>query len=296
MNQPRFGGAVVALPKSGLVLAAGGTAGSNAVVSPSAEVFDPRAGAWRFIAPMSTCRVSPATSVLPSGDVLLTGGIGCDGAAQSSAEIYRAATGEWTLVAPMHQPRWGHSATILPDGRVLVAGGRANAINQKPEQVVASAEVYDPVHDSWAPAASMRTPRVLHAAALLSSGEVIVAGGHSQDPDDAHSATATSELYDPRADTWSATGDMHAPREEGGSLLLGDGTFLVAGGGQQTSAEIYNPANGTWKLTGSMRNVHDDAQLVGLANGDALIAGGFRLTTDNYYNTATAELYHPPKG
>ena len=296
MNQARFGAVMVTLPGSGKVLAAGGSAGKDAVITPSAELYDPASGTWTFALPMSACRVSPTGSVLASGDVLVVGGVGCDGAAQATAEIYHAATGEWTPAASMATPRWGHSATVLADGRVLVAGGRSSAVGGK-EQVVASAELYDPQHDTWSPAAPMDQGRVLHAAGLLSSGEVIVAGGHLQDPADLHSATASAELYDPRSDTWTATGSMHAAREEGGSAVLPDGTFLMAGGGQQASAEVFLPGSGTWSLTEPMSTIHDDAQVTMLPAGDVLIAGGFLFGTHNSYrNTDVAELFHPQKG
>jgi len=296
MNQPRFGAAVVTLPKTGQVLAAGGSAGDEAVISPSAEVFDQRSAKWRFTVPMGSCRVSATASVLGSGDVLVVGGVGCDGNAQASAEIYRYASGEWVPAAAMATPRWGHSATTLADGRILVAGGRASAVGARSEQVLDSAEVYDPVHDAWAPAGAMGEGRALHGAALLSSGMVIVAGGHPQDPSDPHSATASAELYDPRSDSWAVTGKMHVPREEGGSVLLGDGTFLMAGGGQQASAEIYHPAMGTWSLTQPMSTIHDDAQLTMLRAGDVLIAGGFVFGPHSYRNTAVTELFHPFEG
>lgn len=296
LNQARFGAAVVTLPTTGKVLAAGGSAGDNAVITPSAELYDPAAGTWAFTLAMSVCRVSPTASVLASGDVLVAGGVGCDGAAQATAEIYHAATGEWTPAAAMATPRWGQSATVLPDGRVLVAGGRSSGVGRR-ERVVASAELYDPERDRWVPAAPMLEGRVLHAAGLLSSGEVIVAGGHLQDPDDPHSATASAELYDPRADAWSRAGSMHARREEGGSAVLPDGTFLMAGGGQQASAEVFLPSSRTWALTAPMSTIHDDAQLTVLPAGDVLIAGGFLFGShDSYRNTDVAELFHPQKG
>lgn len=295
MNQARFAASVVLLPKTGQVLAAGGGPGGDAVITPSAEIFDPKSASWTFTAPMSACRVSASASLLASGDVLLIGGVGCDGKAQSSAEAYRPTTGEWSAVASMREARWGHSATTLADGRILVAGGRSTPVGVQPEKVVASAEIYDPAHDTWTPVPPMHVGRVLHAAALLSSGDVIVAGGHTQDPANLHTATASAELYDPRSNTWTLTGHMNAPREEGGSLMLDDGTFLMAGGGQQASAEIYHPSTGTWSLTQPMRTIHDDAALIKLTSGDVLIAGGFTLGSDSYHNTAVAELFHPPK-
>jgi hypothetical protein len=90
------------------------------------------------------------------------------------------------------------------------------------------------------------------------------------------------------------TGKMNAPREEGGSIMLPDGTFLMAGGGQQASAEIYDPSTARWALTEPMQTIHDDAQLVMLKTGRVLIAGGFRFGPNNsYINTATAELFTP---
>ncbi|HET7488896.1 MAG TPA: kelch repeat-containing protein [Acidimicrobiales bacterium] len=297
MNQPRFGAAVVTLPKTGKVLAAGGSAGDDGVISPSAELYDPATGAWTFTLPMAACRVSPSASVLASGDVLVVGGVGCDGAAQTTAELYRSTSGEWVPAAPMATPRWGHSATVLADGRVLVAGGRSTAVGAPTEKVEASAEIYDPAADRWSPAAPMHEGRVLHAAGLLSSGEVVVAGGHPQNPSDPHAATASAELYDARANAWTKTGSMHAGREEGGSAVLEDGTFLMAGGGQQASAEIFRPSTGTWSLTEPMSTIHDDAQLTVLPAGDVLIAGGFVFGSHNSYrNTDVAELFHPQKG
>jgi hypothetical protein len=293
MNQPRFAADLVLLP-SGKVLAGGGTAGDNAVITPSAEIYDPHAGTWSFVDEMSTCRVSASASVLASGDVLVAGGTGCDGKALASAEIFHPATGSWSRAASMSQARWGHSATTLADGRILVTGGRATPVGMQPERVLASAEIYDPAREAWSTAASMHVGRVLHASVRLSSGLVLVAGGHIQDPSDLHAATAAAELYDPRTDSWSATTSMNAGREEGGAVLLDDGTFLMAGGGQQASAEIYHPSTRTWTLTGAMRTIHDDPALVKLGDGTVLIAGGFTLGGTSYHNTATAEVFHPP--
>ncbi len=295
MNHPRFGAAVVALPKLGQVLAAGGGAAEdNTTISSSAEVFDPRAGTWKVATPMGSCRMSPSAAVLASGDVVLVGGIGCDGKAQASTEIFHAATGDWTPAASMQQARWGHSSTVLPDGRILVVGGRSTPPRVEQEEVLSSAEIYDPGRDSWTPTSSLHVARALHVAALLTSSKVIVAGGHGQDPADIHSSTSTAELYDPATGTWTDTGSMRAGREEGGAMLLSDGTVLVAGGGQQVTTEIYHPASGEWSPSGTMNGIHDDAQLVMLDTGDVLVAGGFVFTDHGYRNVASAEVFHPP--
>ena len=69
---------------------------------------------------------------------------------------------------------------------------------------------------------------------------VLVAGG---------AYPATSELYDPRNESWTATGDMVEDRFDSAATLLPDGAVLVAGAG---TAELYDPRSGTWTATGAM--------------------------------------------
>src|SRR5260370_39511475 len=78
----------------------------------------------------------------------------------------------------MNQAGSAATATLLFSGKVLIAGGGAGeggfftSLN--------SGELYDPASNSFAPAASlptMNTARDSAAAALLTNGEVLIAGG-----------------------------------------------------------------------------------------------------------------------
>ncbi|WP_340537323.1 LamG-like jellyroll fold domain-containing protein [Nocardioides sp. GXZ039] len=82
------------------------------------------------IAPMQYARHWPTTTLLPNGEVLVTGGSSeNNGAGQyvTSAEIWNPQTGEWrTIENPSARMRLYHSsALLLPDGRVMVGGGGA---------------------------------------------------------------------------------------------------------------------------------------------------------------------------
>jgi large repetitive protein len=75
-----------------------------------------------------------------------------------------------------------HTATVLNDGTVLVTGG------DNGNGTLATAEVYDPIADTFSPTGGMGSTRESHTATLLNSGAVLVNGG-------AGSGEATAELY-----------------------------------------------------------------------------------------------------
>ena len=80
--------------------------------------------------PMKYQRHWATSTVLPDGDVLVTGGgreNNGNGGYVTNAEIWDPETGDWTEVAvPYEHARLYHSAALLlPDGRVMMGGGGA---------------------------------------------------------------------------------------------------------------------------------------------------------------------------
>src|SRR5919202_2237337 len=117
-------------------------------------------------------------TLLPNGQVLVTGGIGpysLTGSSDlSSAELYNPSTGMWIATANMSTARVEHTATLLPNGKVLVAGGFGPC---DPTCTRSSAELYDPSTGTWTATGSMITARLGARATLLANGKVLVAGG-----------------------------------------------------------------------------------------------------------------------
>ena len=74
-------------------------------------------------------------------------------------------------MSSLNTGRSSHTATILPDGKVLVAGGYNRAY-------LNSAELYDPLLNTWPTLTSMNTAREYHTATMLPNGKVLVAGGY----------------------------------------------------------------------------------------------------------------------
>ena len=204
--------------------------------------------------------------------------------------------GTWRLGPPMNEARAGHSVTLLADGRVLVAGGDALTDVAESGGALATAEVFDPVTETWTPTGSMNTARTWHTAVLLTSGRVLVAGGcagWTYDPVTNRAGcliTPSAELFDPVNGAWTPTGDMEFARMGplGGTLggaLLPDGRVLVAGswhrqdlwipeGTATTPSELYDPASGRWARVGDLATPSMGGTLLPLLSGRVLLAGG----------------------
>ncbi|CUR60375.1 conserved exported hypothetical protein [metagenome] len=105
----------------------GGAAGARAgiTVDISGGTASPVVAATE---PMTYARHWPTSTVMPDGNVIVTGGSrdnNGNGGYVTNAEIWNPDTGEWTVVeVPYEHARLYHSvALLLPDGRIMVGGG-----------------------------------------------------------------------------------------------------------------------------------------------------------------------------
>lgn len=96
-----------------------------------------------------------------------------------------------TDVSDLNTGRYGALAVTLPDGRVLAAGGRSYTDSGT---VYSSAEIYDPMANTWATLSStMSQPRQFASAVVLPSGNVCILGGYNN----SMVATNTIEYFHP---------------------------------------------------------------------------------------------------
>lgn len=199
------------------------------------EVYDPGTGTWSFTGPLARAITSQTATLLQDGEVLIAGGK--SNRVMGFAELYDVANGLWKRIDNLPYARYGHTATPLPDGTVLVAGG-FNYNNGN--RTLRSAELYDPLSTTWSRATPLRDARSGHTANLLSSGEVLVAGGGT-----AVIQNTSCEEYDPTNQTWDRTGPLNVARVLHTATLLPNGKVLAAGGGNNSgilgSAELFDP-------------------------------------------------------
>ena len=127
----------------------------------------------------------------------------------------------WITRASMNSARRSHTATTLSNGTVLVTGGLNTAS-------LSSAELYDPLTDTWTLVAPMSTTRMTHAAAELSDGVVLVAGGSFNSS--VSSAMSSAEIYYSANNTWTRAANMTLQRTSHTLTTLSNGNVLVVGG------------------------------------------------------------------
>ena len=219
---------------NGMVLIAGGWAGTGTAAPASVELYDPSTGTFTPTASMTVARMDYTATSLANGKALIAGGT--DGYGYlASAELYAPAAGTFTPTGSMTVIRDGYTATLLRNGKVLVAGGWDVTPGPTSAPVLATAELYDPTAGSFTATGDMTGAGPRGSATLLANGNVLLVGVVSGD---------RAELYDPAAGTFTPTGSMTLERFEYTATLLPNGKVLVAGGATANqvflaSAELY---------------------------------------------------------
>ncbi|MDB4966560.1 MAG: hypothetical protein JWN44_2249 [Myxococcales bacterium] len=192
-------------------------------------------------AQMVHARAGHRATRLGSGAVLISGGVASSTASVAPLEIYRpdlprASFAE--LGAIDAAANLGHAATALADGGALITGGAPSLTDDVAYQ---GATRYDQNGRQVGRARLLVNGRASHTATLLPDGRVLLAGGCRSFVGGSCSALATTELYDPDADTFVVGPPLLHPRFDHDAVLRGDGTVLLVGGGPGLPAEVVDP-------------------------------------------------------
>ncbi|MDF1662198.1 MAG: kelch repeat-containing protein, partial [Planctomycetota bacterium] len=190
----------------------------------------------------------------------------------NTCEIADTTAGTSRAVPSLMFARENHRSVRLFDGRVLVVGGRDNSGTP-----LSSAEVFDPVLETWATVASLSTERADHQIAIVpTTGEVLVVGGVNA----AGTRLNSAELFDPNTNTFRPVGNTMSRARQAPTLVT-DGnltTIAVVGGddgtGPQANADIFDPVTSTFTSTIPMLIARSGGTSVSYSLGSALIVGG----------------------
>jgi N-acetylneuraminic acid mutarotase len=189
-------------------------------------------------------------------------------------------------------------AVRLKDGGVLVVGGSNNDNRDVEGSSQASADVFDPVTETWTSVAPMSTRRSHAVGVTLDDGRVLVAGGFNRAGE---VMLASAEIYDPALDIWSAAASMSMAHAFATATLLQDGRVLVAGGQHEinfatTASEIYDPLADRWTTVAPLAVPHALHTATRLLDGRVLVVGGWTVQAGQITATAQAEVFDPVTG
>ncbi len=159
--------------QDGRVLIVGGHRGRHARMTlyASAEVYDPKAGAFHPVGEMHVPRHKHDAVGLHDGRALITGGADerDNEGVYDSTELFDPKSGTFALGPAMKRRRYKHQGTsvLLPDGKVLIAGGAPQA------------EVFDPLHNTFTlVGGDAHMPGLFCAVAPLGAGGALITGGY----------------------------------------------------------------------------------------------------------------------
>jgi hypothetical protein len=271
----RFGHTATLLA-SGKVLVAGGM---NHLASytylDSAELFDPATAAFTSTGTLVGVRTGHRAALLPSGKVLLVGGL----QNSNSAEVYDPAAGRFYS---RDLPRSSHTATLLADGKVLFSAQPYPMNNF----VIRHAALYDPDTRTFTATGTMVRARSCHTATRLANDKVLLAGG----PWTNTPSLLQAELYDPDTGTFTATGVMTSRCGHTATLLADGRVFLAGGSTTVVATEIFDPSANVFATSASLTSARSSHSASLLPSGSLLLVGGWGA---DYATLATAEIFEP---
>jgi N-acetylneuraminic acid mutarotase len=267
LNTPRSRHTATVL-NDGRILIAGGTDGATVV--PEAEIYDPSSNTVSPAGRLNAARISHSAVLLDNGEVLVVGGSGSNGDL-ASIERFDPQTNTWSVVGALRTARRDHTATLVGDGGIVIVGGVRERVPitsveyYRYGSALASDSHIDP----------LTSPRYMHAAILLHSGALLIAGGDNGEA----GAHGSSLVLEPGAQAWRMTEPMPIRVQGTRATLLLDGRVLLVGGynsdGVVDDLLIFDPAMQTWASEGTLPSPLEDHSATLLPNGRVVVAGGF---------------------
>jgi len=164
--------------------------------------------------------------------------VGCG----SPTYAYQPNSNTWTSRAEMPNPRSGVTVAAT-DGILYAIGGIRNS---------ARVQAYDPKTDAWTIKSPMPTGRHFACAGVI-GGLIYVAGGARFVGPSVAASLADLEVYDPKADTWTAKTPMPTARRGAACGVLNEELYVISGSltdyadSVKNIVEIYNPQTNSWR-------------------------------------------------
>jgi large repetitive protein len=273
-----------------------------------------------------------AASLLPSGQVLVTGGTRLTGLVDlATVSAIDPATGLSSSMLALNVARHSHLQIPLDGSRLLVLGGNnyppvlydAAGNGGSGQQSTANmpysvgnsftrasrlldgrvfvdmeswTTLYNPVDNTNTDVSQFADARAYPTLTTLKNGKVLIAGGVSTSP--SNPATLdTAALFDPGTNTLTPLGSrMSTPRTSHSATLLADGTVLLVGGVNANTylgtAELFDPSTNSFTTVIPLNY----ARYVGFTStplADGRVLIAGNTTSSNSAAQGICEIYQP---
>ncbi|AFE04585.1 hypothetical protein COCOR_02296 [Corallococcus coralloides DSM 2259] len=254
--------------------------------------FDPATATWTPGSGITT-RLQPLVLPLANGQALVASGITEGGDRVLLSYTYDDVAAKWNY-STSREGRYRAAGVQLADGRVMVTSGIADDVYG---QAARSAELYDPVTNTWSYTGAPRRPHAAAALARLQDGRVLLIGGTSVRGFFTGTAVRSTsvELYDPATGLWRDTGFLNVARSGHTATVLADGRVLVAGGVGADGkvipwVELYDVETERWTLTAPLSTARTSHVATQLEDGRVLVTSG---TSPTGAALASTEVVQP---
>jgi len=228
---------------------------------------------------------------LSDGRALILGGHGTGFVRLNTAEIWDPAANAFTKFT-MNDYRDYCAVVKLQNGKYLLAGGMSSNLGVGQLQ---SMEIFDPLNNSFTPAANMNYVRTWSRGAQLTNGKVLLVGCWYD-----NTSGIIGDLYDPVVDACVATGNMTVSRSNSFVLPMNDSSALVFGGNDPhgmtnyEQIDLYNPSTNSFSLFQNtllpmdtlwfpIYSLSDIAESYRMSNGKFIILAGKSMDSKYYY-------------
>lgn len=249
------------------------------------EIYDASDSSWESGASMQIARRGHTSHII-GGTLFAIGGQNNSGEI-SSVEAYDLETDSWSFVSPLSVSRSLH-ASCEHDGKIYVFGGftEDGVENITHTMSLKTAEVYDPLTDTWTPIASMSGEN-WGAFCVERNNLIYLVGG-------AENANGY-QIYAPDEDQWIGEGSLVLDRRYGfGVVSLRNEIYVVGGStnslGSTNLVEAFDPVTKQSRyaepMTGARRY-----EFGIVVSGDGFIVFGGRNNTGS--GLSTVERYDP---
>lgn len=176
--------------------------------------------------------------------------------------------GTWSTLTPMHDGRNAYASQVLTDGRVFVAGGESGGGN-------GSAEIYDPLLDTWTYCAGTGFGVQFYdnISEILPNGNVLISPVQPASP-------GLTMVYNPSLNSWISSPPLYRGynQDEASWVKLPDNSILTVDP-YGTNSERFIPFLNKWindailpVAVYDVRNLEIGAALL-LPNGKAIVLG-----------------------